>query len=155
MRFLSLLFCLFLPLLTCFELHASELGVWQKNEAAIKLFNQHQFGQALELLLEADREQPSNSVIRKNIAAGYLGTGQQQIQAGDYENAAELLQRGKQYNDQNSRLWLARGIALMRNGSFAEAESEFNEAWAMSGDEPQVLQHLGRLYYDTDRMLKQ
>ncbi len=151
MRFLLLGFIFLLP---CFELHAYGRGAWQKNEAAIELFNQQQFGQALKLLLEVDRELPSNQAIRKNIAAGYLGAGQQQIKVGDYGTAAEFLQKGKVYNDQDSRLWLLRGIALMRNGAFAEAESEFNEAWAMSGDEPQVMQHLGRLYYETDRMFE-
>lgn len=153
MRFLLLL-CLFALLFPRFDLHANERGVWQKNEAAIELFNQQQFGPALKLLLEAEKELSSNLVIRKNIAAGYLGAGRQQIHVGDYKKAAELLQNGKVYNDQDSRLWLLRGIALMRNGIFAEAESELNEAWAMSGDEPQVLQHLGRLYYETDRMLE-
>jgi tetratricopeptide (TPR) repeat protein len=150
------LLVLILPLLCLppFNLDAYDGGVWQKNEAAVALLNQQQFEQALTLLIEADRESPDNKVIRANIAMGYLGAGQQQIQAGGYGQAAELLQAGKDYNDQESRLWLLRGIALMRNGSHAEAETELNEAWAMIGDEPGVLGQLGQLYYETDRMFE-
>ncbi len=153
MRYLVLLILLSLSLPT-FDLDAYERGVWQKNEAAIKLLNQQQFEQALALLIEADRESPDNAVIRKNIAMGYFGAGQQQIHAGNYGRAAELLQEGKGYNDQEPRLWLLRGIALMKNGTFGEAESELNEALAMTGDEPRVLGQLGQLYYETDRMFE-
>ncbi len=152
-----LLFCIF-TLLNLFlpgsALYAYEQNALQKNQAAVELLNQQQFEQALGLLLEADNEVAGNPVIRKNIAVGYLGAGQQQIHAGDYARAAELLQEGKAFAAEVSLIWLLRGIALMRNGTFAEAESELNEAWAMRGDEPLVLQQLGRLYYETDRMVE-
>ena len=152
-----LLFCI-LTLLPLFlsgpDLYAYEQNALQKNQAAVELLDQQQFEQALELLLEADNEVSGNPVIRKNIAIGYLGAGQQQIHVGDFGRAAELLHEGKAFDDEDSLLWLLRGIALMRNGTFAEAETELNEAWAMRGDEPQVLQQLGRLYYETDLMFE-
>lgn len=151
---LLLLMGLFVIIFSAADLSAYERGVWQKNEAAVELIKQQKFEQALELLLQATNETPSNLVIRENLAIGYLGAGQQQIHAGDYLRAAELLQKGKEYNDQESRLWLLRGIALLKNGNQGEAENELNEAWAMSGDEPQVLLHLGQLYYESDRMFE-
>ena len=156
MRYLLLLgvFTIIASALPGFALHASERGAWQKNEAAVALLSQQQFAQALTLLLEADSEIPGNRVIRQNIAISYLGAAEQQMHAGAYARAAELLQQGKAYNDAEAHLWLLRGIALMRNGNLGEAESELNEAWAMTGDEPQVLQQLGQLYYATDRMFE-
>jgi len=149
MRLLLIVLCLLsLPS----GVNAYERGAWQKNEAAIVLLQQEQYAAALDLLLQAATEIPSNEVLRKNIAISYFGAGQQQIIAGDFVRAAELLQQGKEYNGSESRLWLMRGLALMKNGNFAEAEGELNEAWAMSGDEPEVLQQLGQLYYVTDRM---
>jgi len=149
-----LLFGIFILSFLSHDLYAYGTASWQKNEDAVALLNQQKFTQALALFLEADSEILGNQVIRTNIASSYLGAGQQQIHVGDYGHAAELLEVGKAYNHEESRFWLLRGIALMKNGSFAEAESELNEAWAISGDEPQVLQCLGRLYYDTDRMLE-
>lgn len=141
-------------ILPTLNLAAYERGTWQKNEVAITLLDQQKFEQAVALLLEAARENPDNRVIRKNLAVAYLGAGQQQIHAGEYGRAAEFLQEGKGYDDLEPRLWLLRGIALMKAGSFAEAEAELNEAWAMSGDESRVLQALGRLYYESDRMFE-
>ncbi|MCF6180354.1 MAG: tetratricopeptide repeat protein, partial [Geopsychrobacter sp.] len=133
---------------------AYQRGVLKKNEAAIELLKQQQYAAALVLLHQAAAEVPFNQVIQKNIATAYLGAGQQQIHAGDYAQAAELLQQGKEYNDQESRLWLLRGIAFLKNGNLIEAEAELNEAWAMRGDEPRVLQFLGQVYYETDRMFE-
>lgn len=153
MRFLPLLF-LFLLAVSSTDLFAYERGVWQKNEAAIALIEQQQFDQALQILLEALIEMPDNDALSRNIAACYLGVAHQQLGAGQNEDAAQLARAGKEYNDQDARLWLVRGTALLRNGLHLEAESELNEAWAMSGDEPQVLQQLGQLYYETDRMFE-
>jgi tetratricopeptide (TPR) repeat protein len=131
---------------------AAGQSVWQKNEAAIVLLKQQQYDAALELFLQAEAELPGNEVLRHNIAMAYLGAGQEQVHAGDFSRAAELLQQGKEYNQQDSQLWLLRGVALLKNGRFDEAEGELNEAWAMRGDEPAVLQQLGQLYYASGRM---
>ncbi len=133
---------------------SNERGPWQQNEAAIVLFGEDRFEEALELLLLADQSLPGNQVVRRNIAVACIGAAQQKIKAEDYSRAVEILQLGKEYDDQEERLWLLSGIALLRSGKFAEAEGELNEAWAMSGDEPHVLQFLGQLYYETDRMFE-
>lgn len=125
---------------------------WQQNQKALELFRQQHFEQGLKLLQQALNSEPDNEVLRKNIVAGYLGAASQLIHAQKYRRAAELLRQGREYDDEDSRLWLLRGIALLKDGDFGAAESELNEAWAMSGDEPQVLQFLGELYYNSDRM---
>jgi tetratricopeptide (TPR) repeat protein len=135
-----------------FELSAYERGAWQKHETALALFNAGQFERALRLLQEVNSVLPENLAVRKNLVMAALGAGQQQLHAGNYLHAAELLQIGKGVDGQESRLWLLRGIALLKSSRLGEAEAELNEAWAISGDEPQVLQHLGQLYYLTDRM---
>ena len=132
-------------------LHAYGTDPWKKNEEAIALIEQHKFDGAIKILRQLEVEVPDKAV-RLNLAVAYLGAAQQQFHSGQYKQAADLALAGREYNDGDARFWLLRGTALYRQGKFGEAESELNEAWTLSGDEPQVLSQLGQLYYDTDRM---
>lgn len=113
---------------------------------------QGDYSAAIDLLMQALKIQPNHDVVRYNLGQAHLSAGEKLISENRYAEAAAILEKGKQYDDQESRLWLFRGLALLKENDYLYAESELNEAWAMSGDEPQVLWLLGRLYYHTDRM---
>ncbi|PLX89333.1 MAG: hypothetical protein C0618_01405 [Desulfuromonas sp.] len=131
---------------------AAERPSYVLNQRAVEKMQQGEYPAALELLKQALEIQPRSEVLLYNLGQAHLLLGKQLIQQKDFQQAAEVLDRGKQYDGQESRLWLNRGVALLGNNDYLYAEAELNEAWAMNGDEPQVLWLLGRLYDRTDRV---
>lgn len=125
---------------------------YKLNQRAVEQMQKGDYVAAIELLKQALVIHPNHEVVRYNLGQAHLSAGELLIKDNRYSEAVEVLENGKQYDDQESRLWLFRGLALLTENDYLYAESELNEAWAMSGDEPQVLWLLGRLYYHTDRM---
>ena len=139
-------------LMFCVAAAAADRPSYTLNQRAVEQMNRGDYIAAIELLKQALAIQPKHEVVRYNLGQAHLSAGERMIKENRYAEAAAMLEDGKQYDDQESRLWLFRGLALLRTNDYQYAESELNEAWALSGDEPQVLWLLGRLYYHTDRM---
>ena len=148
--FLSFI-CLFLYIASTSSV-AADRPSYTLNQRAIEQMDKGDYLVAIDLLKQALVIQPKHEVVRYNLGQAYLSLGEQLIKENKYSEAIEMLENGKQYDDQESRLWLFRGLALLKENDYQYAESELNEAWAMSGDQPQVLWLLGRLYYHTDQM---
>jgi len=138
--------------LFCSAVPAAERPSYTLNQRAVEQMQQGDYAAAIALLRQALVLRPQHEVVRHNLGQAHLSAGERLISEKHYAEAVEMLQNGKQYDDQESRLWLFRGLALLQLNDYLYAESELNEAWAMSGDEPRVLWLLGRLYYHTDRM---
>lgn len=141
-----------LALLACSAAVAANRPSYTLNQRAIEQMDKGDYPAAIDLLKQALEIQPKHEVVLSNLGQAHLSLGELLIKEKKYLEAAEVLENGKQYDGQESRLWLFRGLALLRGNDYLYAESELNEAWAMSGDEPQVLWLLGQLYYHTDQM---
>lgn len=131
---------------------AADRPSYTLNQRAVEQMEMGDYAAAIDLLKQALVIQPKYEVVLYNLGQAHLSFGEHLIKEKRYAEAAEVLEHGKEYDDQESRLWLFRGLALLKANDYLYAESELNEAWAMSGDEPQVLWLLGRLYYHTDQM---
>jgi len=141
-----------LGILLCFDAFAAERPTYRLNQQAVEQMQKGNYLAAIELLKQALAIRPSHEVVRYNMGQSYLRAGEELIKEKKYAAAIKMLESGKEFDDQESRLWLFHGLALLQSNDYFFAETELNEAWAMSGDEPQVLWLLGRLYYHTDRM---
>lgn len=122
------------------------------NARGVALMQKGEYGQAMETLHKAREALPYDSVIRGNLAECYLGLGLQHLKDRRFSEAAETLREGKEYADEDHRFWLYRGLALLLQGDHAAAEVELFEALAMDGENPQVHQLLGRIFYNTGRL---
>lgn len=131
---------------------AADRPSYTLNQQAMQRMEKGEYVEAIQLLKRALEIQPQQDVIRYNLGQAYLRAGEQLIGEYRYGAASEMLETGKQYDEQESRFWLFNGLALLKANDYLYAESELNEAWSMTGDEVQVLTLLGRLYYHTDRM---
>jgi len=142
---LLLLFFLFpppLPALTPQELNAQ----------AIESLHQGDGETALNLLKEAQRSLPFDETIRKNISQAYLQIGLEHLKNRRFDDAADAFHEGKTYGSDDPRFWVYRGYAFLRKGEMSAAESEFDVALGMSGEDPSILKLLAKVYYDSGRL---
>lgn len=123
----------------------------QMNTRGVELIQQGRYEEALDLLKQAYRALPGNGVVRRNLAAGYLGLGTKQIEARQFDAAAETLLTGREYGGDDARFWLYRGLALYHLGRYQEAEDELNEARGRD-ERPETLRLLGQVYYSSGRL---
>ncbi len=109
---------------------------------------------ALPKLIEAARALPYEPVIRRNLAECYLQLGLEMLGTRNYERAAGFFRQGKEHAAEDPRFWVYNGLAHMKAGDAGGAEAEFNEALALSDNDPHILFLLGELYYSTGELYR-
>lgn len=124
----------------------------QENNQAVKLLQQGRYLEGLALLQDAQQKQPYDEVIRENLRAAYMVTGQKLVSEQRYEEALQVLYEAQQFDDSQRSFYIMRGYALLRLEKYAEAEVELQEARGMGDPDVNILHMLGKVYYNTDRM---
>ncbi len=108
----------------------------------VALFNDGQFEEATAPLTRAREESPEDADLRRMLALARLNNE-------DYEGAAELL-RSDAGRRENPSLEYAYGLALVRSGRAAEAESVFAALLAENSEWPELNVVLGQAYAQQD-----
>lgn len=137
----SLLAILSVPAIT----HANDPVL--ENNYAVELLKNKEYEKALDHFLVAYRTYPNDQTIKKNLAFAYLMTGERFMERGRFEEAAEQFDHAKELLPDEPKHWLLRGIALERLNDYDNARYEIERARALGGDTPEVLYHLGRVFY--------
>lgn len=143
---------LLLGLLFSVLLQGSVCASPQDNNRAVTLLEQGQYLEALTLLKQAQQQQPYETTIRENLRTAYAVAGQLLISKQRYAEAVALLAEAQQFDDSQRSFWVMRGFALLQLQQHAEAEVELLEALGMGDADVEILQLLGQIYYQTDRM---
>ena len=150
---LFILHFLLLVLLTSFIVPvASAASTNQRIEAAIKLIEQKEYAQALELLHDLEASIPNPNQISNLLAFAYLGQGYQLLSSGDFSAARESFTDGRRYNEDDVRFWQGEAITLYKQGHYAEAVSSLDQALGIAPQNADVYHLLGQSYYADGRM---
>ena len=104
----------------------------------VAYFNAQQYGKAIAPLARAFDGDRANTNLRRMLAIAYLNTE-------DYAQSAALLADDPQ-RDADSSLQYAYGLALVRSGRAADAETIFSRLLAEHGASPEVSVVLGHVY---------
>jgi tetratricopeptide (TPR) repeat protein len=143
---------LLLALLFGLLLHSPLCANVLENNRAVKLLEQGQYLEGLALLKEAQQSQPYDATIRENLSNAYSVIGQMLNNKQRYEEAVTVLYEAQQFDDSQRAFWILRGYAFFKLQKYSEAEVELLEARGMGDPDAGILQLLGQIYYDTDRM---
>lgn len=143
---------LLLGLLFGLLLHGPLCASVLENNRAVQLLEQGQYLEGLALLQQAQQNQPYDATVRENLNAAYRIAGQMLISKQRYEEAVAVLDNAQQFDDSQRPFWVLRGYALLQLQRYAEAEVELLEAQGMGDPDVDILQLLGQIYYNTDRM---
>ncbi len=108
----------------------------------VALFNSERFDEATVPLARALDENPENFELRRMLALAYLNSE-------EYGQAVELL-RSDAERKSNRSLEYAYGLALVRSGAAAEAESVFAGLLAEHSEWPELNVMLGQAYAQQD-----
>jgi tetratricopeptide (TPR) repeat protein len=104
----------------------------------VAYFNAQQYGKAIAPLARAFDGDRENTVLRRMLAIAYLNTE-------DYAQSAALL-AGDPQRDADSSLQYAYGLALVRSGRAADAETIFSRLLTEHRTSPEVSVVLGHVY---------
>jgi predicted Zn-dependent protease len=104
----------------------------------VACFNAQQYAKAAAALTRAATADPGNADVRRMLALAALNTD-------DFARAADLLRNDPQ-RDADPSLQFAYGIALVRSGHAADAESTFSRLIAAHGDSPELNVVLGQAH---------
>ena len=129
-----------LLLLTAFIVPAtSNASTNQRVEAAIKLIEQKEYTQALELLHDLEASIPNPGQMSNLLAFAYLGQGYQLLSSGDFSAARESFIAGRQYNEEDVRVWQGEAMTLFKQGHYAEAVSLLDQAIGLAHKTPMFI----------------
>jgi tetratricopeptide (TPR) repeat protein len=104
----------------------------------VAYFNAQQYEKAVAPLAHALDADPASAIVRRMLAIAYLNTDA-------YEKSAALLAQDPQ-RDADPSLQYAYGLALVRSGRAAEAETIFSRLLAEHASSPEVSVVLGHVY---------
>jgi len=124
----------------------------QQVAAAIKLIEQKEYTQALELLHDLEASIPNPDQVSNLLAFAYLGQGYQLLSSGDFSAARESFTDGRRYNEDDVRFWQGEAMTLYKQGHYAEAISSLNQALGVAPQNADVYFLLGQSYYADGRM---
>jgi len=86
------------------------------------------------------------------LAFAYLGRGYQLLSSGDLSAAREAFIEGRQYNEDDIRLWQGEAMTLYKQGRYAEAASLLDQALGIAPQNAAVYHLLGQSHYADGRM---
>lgn len=118
----------------------------------IRLLEQKQYSQALDLLQNIEKRILNPEPVATLHAAAYLGRGYQLLSAGDFTAAREAFLLGRQYNEDDVRLWQGEAMTCFKQGQYAEAVAVLNQALGIAPQSPDLYHLLGQSYYADGRM---
>lgn len=145
---ISTLCCLFVVGYFCVPVLAQGLdSTGQDVQMAVKLLEKKDYIQAIERLHLVEERIPDPEQIADLLAVAYLGRGFQLLAAGDFYLARKSFLQGRQYNEDDARLWHGEALAWFSQGRYAEAVSVLAEALAVAPQNADLYHLLGKAYY--------
>ena len=130
----------------------SEATPNQQVEQAVKLLEQKDYVQSLEVLHLLEESLPNPDQISQLLAFAYLGRGYQLLASGDYPAARESFVEGRLYNEDDVRFWQGEAMTLYKQGRYAEAVSVLDQALGIAPQNADVYHLQGQAYYADGRM---
>ena len=131
---------------------ASVASTKQQVGKAINLLEKKEYVQALDLLHDLEESITNPNQISNLLAFAYLGRGYQLLSSGDLSAAREAFIEGRQYNEDDIRLWQGEAMTLYKQGRYAEAASLLDQALGIAPQNAAVYHLLGQSHYADGRM---
>ena len=126
----------------------------EENNRAVVLLEQGRYLEGLDLLKESFAAAPYEESIRQNLLHGYLAAGRSLRQQEQFSDLVQLMSEAQAFDDSRRDFWSLRGYALLRLKEYDAAEVDLQEARVMGDPDVRILLLLGKLYYQTDRLLE-
>ncbi|MCS6990161.1 MAG: tetratricopeptide repeat protein, partial [Chloroherpetonaceae bacterium] len=120
-----------------------------------------EYAKAIELMLEAEKffekigDRKKRAMLLHNISGIYYESGQEDIGLQTISKAIETL--GEEQSRQSIEMFNGRGLMLMRQGRYDEAEADFKRALELSrtyeslDEQVRALSGIGRAYLERER----
>ncbi|MCF6238129.1 MAG: tetratricopeptide repeat protein, partial [Candidatus Marinimicrobia bacterium] len=119
---------------------------------AINLLNQKEYVQSLELLHDLEGRVLNPDQLSHLFAVAYLGRGYQLLSSRDFSAAREAFFDGRQYNEEDIRLWQGEAMTWFKQGQYAVAVSLLDQALGIAPQNADLYHLLGKAYYADGRM---
>jgi tetratricopeptide (TPR) repeat protein len=125
---------------------------FSRNEYALDLLNRGEYAKAISQLQDAHRNYPYDEVIKKNLATGYVLSGQKFLGKGQLTEAIDHFERASELYPDDGNLQLFHGIALVGQKKYDYATVVLERARGISGESKAYYYHLGRVKYETGNL---
>lgn len=116
-------------------------------QEGVKLYNEGRFDKALPLFESALDDDLSSPAATRNLAATLNALGQKRYVAGDFEGAAEYLERALEYLPEEPEIHLLLAAVYFRQGELYEARRSADEVLSLREGHPQAHELLGDISY--------
>lgn len=145
----SLLLLLLLIPLTSLPCSASTR---QQFQDVANLLEKNQFIPAIDLLHDLEASLLDPTQVKPLLAVAYLGRGYQLLAYGDFPAARKAFFEGRQYNEDDIRLWQGEAMSWFKEGRYAEAASLLDQALGIWSESSDLYALLGQAFYAGGRM---
>jgi tetratricopeptide (TPR) repeat protein len=146
------LFCNVLLLILLVPPTTSSASINEQVQEAVSLLNQKEYAQALDLLYEIEASMPNPDQLANLLAVAHLGRGYQLLASGNFYASRESFLEGRQYNQDDVRLWQGEAMTWLKQGRYADAASVLEQALGIAPLSADLYRLLGQAYYADGRM---
>jgi tetratricopeptide (TPR) repeat protein len=112
-----------------------------------RLYNEGRFVEALPFFESALEDDPSSAAVTRNLATTLNALGQKRYVAGDFERAAEYLERAVEHLPEEPEIHLLLAAIYFRQGELYEARRAADEVLSLREGHPQAHELLGDISY--------
>lgn len=120
------------------------------NEKALRLLEQKEFDQAIELLERAHESLPADATVARNLAVAHNNRGLKLLDAFEFGKAIHDFETAYKLREDEPLFAVHLGYAHLKRYDFARAEAVLEATRRQFPKEPKVYDYLGFLYYSDD-----
>lgn len=120
------------------------------NERALRLLEQKDFDQAIDLLEQAHDSLPKDATIARNLAVAHNNRGLKLLDGFEFGKAIHDFETSVRLRDDEPLFAVHLGYAHLKRYDFARAEAVLETTRRQFPKEPKVYDYLGFLYYSDD-----